>query len=92
MNTIVSEKNENEESNIMTISPAADAKLPHPRPWATQPYLTIAMIIFMRMINFMRMKILMRMKIFTKMIIFLIMFPIGMITSISPSMDGCEEV
>ena len=74
MNTIVSEKNENEESNIMTISPAADAKLPHPRPWATQPYLTIAMIIFMRMT------------------IFLIMFPIGMITSISPSMDGCEEV
>ena len=80
MNTIVSEKNENEESNIMTISPAADAKLPHPRPWATQPYLTIAMIIFMRMIIFM------------KMIIFMIMFPIGMITSISPSMDGCEEV
>ena len=74
MNTIVSEKNENEESNIMTISPAADAKLPHPRPWATQPYLTIAMIIFMRII------------------IFLIMFPIGMITSISPSMDGGEEV
>ena len=80
MNTIVTEKNENKESNIMTISLAADAKLPHPRPWATQPYLTIAMIIFMRM------------KIFMKMTIFLIMFPIGMITSISPSMDGCEEV
>ena len=75
MNTIVTEKNENKESNIMTISLAADAKLPHPRPWATQPYLTIAMIIFMRII-----------------IIFMIMFPIGMITSISPSMDGCEEV
>ena len=80
MNTIVSEKNENEESNIMTISLAAGAKLPHPRLWATQPYLTIAMIIFMKM------------KIFMKMIIFLIMFPIGMITSISPSVDGCEEV